>query len=235
MTKQTSKTFDQLSKAYEENNDLKNPYNSLYERPAMMGLLPVDLSDNAILDAGCAAGWYMEELTFRGAAVTGIDLSEKMVNAAKRRLKGKADIYQHDLTKTLPFEDYSFDYVISSLTMHYLEDWHAPFSEIKRVLKLGGELIFSVHHPFMDFTRFSAGNYFEKKLLTDTWYKEGETITISFYRRSLQEIMNDTARFFTVEEIIEPRPVPEMKKIDPAGFEYLQANPHFLLIRAVKE
>lgn len=119
--------------------------------------------------------------------------------------------------------------------MHYLEDWHAPFSEFQRVLKLGGELIFSVHHPFMDFKRYSVQDYFEKKLLKDTWYKQGETFNVSFYRRSLQDIINDTTRFFTIEELIEPKPVPQMKKTDPAGFEYLNANPHFLIIRAVND
>lgn len=109
MSKKTSKTFDQLSKAYEEDVDLKSPYNSLYERPAIMGLLPVDLTDVQILDAGCAAGWYTEELTLRGASATGIDLSDKMVHAAKKSLKGQADIFQHDLSQTLPFKDHSFD------------------------------------------------------------------------------------------------------------------------------
>src|SRR6185437_2041073 len=50
------------------------PYNALYERPAMLALLP-PVADCHILDAGCGGGWYAAQLLGRGANVTAIDAS----------------------------------------------------------------------------------------------------------------------------------------------------------------
>jgi len=110
-------TFDQLAKSYEESVDHESPYNTLYERPAMMELLPEELNGCRVLDAGCAAGWYVDMLTKRGAEVTGVDVSAKMISVARSRINGKAEVFQHDLEERLPFEDGTFDYIISSLTL----------------------------------------------------------------------------------------------------------------------
>ncbi len=47
-------TYDKLVSTYKENIDLANPYNSYYERPAMMEIIPRELEGKRILDAGCA-------------------------------------------------------------------------------------------------------------------------------------------------------------------------------------
>lgn len=232
MNNSTKDTYDSLSKAYEENVDHSSPYNTDYERPAMMNQVPEELGGLSVLDAGCSAGWYSEALVNRGAAVIGIDLSSEMVEAAKRRLGERVTIFCHDLQEKLPFEDNQFDYIVSSLTLHYIEDWQFTFREFDRVLKPNGMLLFSVHHPFMDFTRFDIEDYFQKTLLTETWEKPNITIDVSFFRRPMQHIISDTTRFFSVEELIEPRPQETMKDKKPSAYKYLMENPHFLMIKA---
>ncbi|WP_409300892.1 class I SAM-dependent methyltransferase [Peribacillus sp. SCS-155] len=232
MNKSVSDTYDRLASAYANNVDTESPYNSYYERPAMMSMIPDSLNGKAVLDAGCAAGWYAEQLVKRGAKVTGIDISKKMVDEARKRLNGKAEILHYDLQDALPFEANSFDYIVSSLTLHYLREWGFTFQEWERVLQPGGYILFSVHHPFMDFSRLNCKDYFEKKLINETWKKSGVTTEVSFYRRSLQDIISQTTEFFMLETLFEPRPQEKMNEVDESTFNYLINNPHFLIIQA---
>ncbi|MED4584949.1 class I SAM-dependent methyltransferase [Brevibacillus choshinensis] len=111
--------YSKLSRDYEKNVDTESGYNAYYERPPMLKQLPEDMSGLAALDAGCAAGWYTEQLFHRGAQVTAIDLSPEMIEATRRRVGEKANLLAHDLNDPLPFADESFHLIISSLTFAY--------------------------------------------------------------------------------------------------------------------
>ncbi|MBA2174204.1 class I SAM-dependent methyltransferase [Halobacillus locisalis] len=232
MKRSTKQTFNELALTYKHDINQASPFNSLYERPAMMEVLPESMVGIKVLDAGCSAGWYTEQLLNRGAEVTGVDVSPEMIAFAKESLGDQATFLTHDLQEPLPFEDNSFDCIVSSLTLHYLKNWGRTFQEFNRVLRQGGTLVFSVHHPFMDFTRMNAENYFEASLLTDTWEKPNITIDVSFYRRPMQDIVNETTKVFRMDSLIEPKPKEEMKKAHEKGYRYLMTNPHFLIIKA---
>ncbi|UCZ51926.1 class I SAM-dependent methyltransferase [Bacillus shivajii] len=225
-------TYNKLARVYAQHVDQDSPYNADYERPAMLKEIPENLKGKKVLDAGCSAGWYTDVLTSRGADVTGIDISPAMIEVAKQRLNSDAHLLCHDLKTTLPFQNDEFDYIASSLTLHYLKDWAFTFSEFQRVLRPNGTFLFSTHHPFMDFTKFPCDDYFETKLLKDTWNKPNLTIDVSFYRRSMEQIMRDTTKFFSLEALYEPRPHERMKETAPKSYQYLKTHPHFLIIKA---
>lgn len=232
MKQSTKQTFNQLALTYKHDINRASPFNALYERPAMMESLPETLDGKQVLDAGCSVGWYTEQLLKRGAEVRGIDVSPEMIAFAKQILGDRATFLTQDLQEPLPFDDNRFDYIVSSLTLHYLQDWEQTFKEFNRVLRPGGTLLFSVHHPFMDFTRMNAENYFKTSLLTDTWEKPTITIDVSFYRRPMQDIVNETTKVFRLDSMIEPKPKEEMKKAHESSYHYLMTNPHFLIIKA---
>ncbi|WP_042146905.1 class I SAM-dependent methyltransferase [Paucisalibacillus sp. EB02] len=224
--------FNQLSTVYEKTVDKEGLYNTEYERPAMLNELPKDLSNKKILDAGCAAGWYTEQLIQRGATVVAIDISPEMVNATKRRVVGNVNVICMDLEAHMPFTDNTFDYIISSLTLHYLKDWKHTFQEIKRVLKPNGTLLFSVHHPFTDISWTKEKQYYSTELIIDNWNKDGKTYEVPFYRRPLQYIINTTSRYFLLEKIIEPQPTQTFKEYAPEKYEVLLKRPQFLIIKS---
>ena len=235
MDNRVKETYNQLANDYEHNVDTKSLFNTEYERPAMMKLIPTNLTNMKVLDAGCAAGWYTSQLVQLGADVVATDISPQMVEATKRRIGGKAEVLCLDLEKKLPFQDKSFDYIVSSLVLHYIKDWSKTFSEFRRVLKPNGKFLFSVHHPFMDIKLSKNGDYFSKELILDIWKREGKLIEVPFYRRPLNEIINETFQYFTIEKVIEPQPTDEFKRVELERYERLMKKPHFIIVEATKD
>ncbi len=212
------------------------PFNAYYERPATVSLLPENLKGLSILDAGCAAGWYTNWLLDRGACVTALDFSPGMIEMTKKRVGNKARVLRADLNEPLDFiPDRSMDMVLSSLTLHYIKDWKPVMGEFSRVLKNEGSLVFSVHHPFMDFTVFERENYFVTELLEDEWDTPEGKVKVRFYRRPLNSILSSVIDAgFIVEKLLEPMPTELFKKEQPEVYEGLTNHPHFLFIKARK-
>jgi len=68
----------------------------------------------------------------------GVDESEAMLERARQRTTGKANlVFSKINSPSLPFEDGAFDVAISLMSFRYL-DWDPLIREIKRVVKPGG-------------------------------------------------------------------------------------------------
>jgi SAM-dependent methyltransferase len=216
---------------YAEAVDAK-PWNAYYERPAVISLLPI-LKNARVLDVGCGSGWYAEYLLNHGANVTAFDFDAEFVKLTQSRIGKRAQVLQADLAEPLDFaKDAEFDLIICPLVMHYLKDWQPSFREFHRVLKSRGILIFSTHHPFMDWKFFKKENYFSVELLEDEW----EIGKISFYHRPLTAMSEDLdSAGFVIERLLEPQPTKDFQSALPKEFEWLTKNPQFLFIRARKK
>lgn len=227
-------SYQQMADYYFSYVDTK-PFNAYYERPGTLALLP-EVKGKRVLDAGCAAGWYTAWLLDHGAQVTAVDLSPNMVERTHRRVGELARILQADLN--LPLDDLadaSFDVVLSSLTLHYLKDWTEVLSEFRRILVPGGTLVFSVHHPFMDFTVFKRENYFLTELLEDEWNTTSGPVKVHFYRRPLSRIVTAVLEAgFLLEKLSEPMPTEEFRAAQPEVYQRLTKRPQFLFLRARK-
>jgi SAM-dependent methyltransferase len=94
-----------------------------------------------VLDVGCGQGIDAIEYARAGADLTGIDLTPRHVELARRNLEAlglEADIVEGD-GEQLPFADETFDRVSSNGVLHHTPDIDAALREIHRVLKPGGE------------------------------------------------------------------------------------------------
>ncbi|MFC0040042.1 methyltransferase domain-containing protein [Actinomadura rayongensis] len=97
-----------------------------------------------VLDVGCATGQLTgaaRAAVGEDARVTGLDASAAMLDRARART-GRAEFVQGEAQR-LPFPTASFDVVVLSLVLHYLdrEQAAAALAEARRVLRPGGRAV----------------------------------------------------------------------------------------------
>lgn len=119
-----------------------------------MGIRP----DDKILDVGVGTGLSLP-IYPKFCKVTGIDLSEKMLNKAHKKVR-KYDLRNITLKQMdameLQFEDNTFDQVIASFVISVVPDPIRVISEMKRVCKNNCNLILINH--------FQSNNKFMAKI-----------------------------------------------------------------------
>lgn len=221
-----------MSAAYASDEE-PQPYNNMYERPAIIAMAG-DLTGARALEIGCAGGALTKRLVSAGAIVTAIDVSPEMVRLAKQRLGGSADIRVASADERLSFApSESFDVVVASLVLHYMRDWLPALREIYRVLRPGGRLVLSTHHPLVDYPGFGLEDYFAVEEITDVWRKGGRDFEVHFYHRPLSKIFEDlSAAGLVFESLVEPKPVDACRDSFPEVHTKLSKNPWFLFITA---
>lgn len=98
-----------------------------------------------VLDVATGPGWTAAAAASRSAAVVGLDLSAAMLDEARGRYPD-IDFRQGD-AEELPFDDGSFDVVVSAFGMPHFADHAAVFRECHRVLRDGGRLAVASWNP----------------------------------------------------------------------------------------
>jgi demethylmenaquinone methyltransferase/2-methoxy-6-polyprenyl-1,4-benzoquinol methylase len=107
-----------------------------------------------ILDVGCGTGTHLELYQRYQCNLSGLDLSQSMLQVASHRLKSTAQLALGDAT-SMPYEDARFDLVIAMLALHEMSPKIRPqvLCEIKRVLKKDGRILLIDFHngPYQPF------------------------------------------------------------------------------------
>src|ERR1051326_1841640 len=184
-SEKTKNDYDGFAEAYaaETESNLTNGY---YVRPAILNLAG-DVAGRRILDVGCGAGPLLASLRDRGAVVTGVDPSAQMLELARQRLGEDTPLYRAGLgaDSPLPFADGVFDDAIACLVLHYLEDWNAPLTEIRRVLAPGGRLFVAVNHPFVYKLVYPDADYFAIHEYSEEYTFNGQSAVLTCWHRPL--------------------------------------------------
>ena len=117
----------------------------LLERLDLMKIRPA-----RILDLGCGTGHCIPGLMsrYRNADIVALDIAYPMLEQARKRgrwLRRPRCVCAD--AEVLPFADESFDLVFSNLMLQWCVDIDAAFSELQRVLRPGGLLLFTSFGP----------------------------------------------------------------------------------------
>jgi SAM-dependent methyltransferase len=210
--------YDSFGEAYAAETE-SNLINGYYTRPAILNLAG-DVAGRRILDVGCGAGPLLSTLYDRGAIVTGVDPSAKMLDLARQRLGDSAALHQAGLGGApLPFLDAAFDDAIACLVLHYLKDWKAPLAELRRVLAPGGRLIVAVNHPFVYKLQHPDADYFATCEYSEEYTFGDKSGVLTFWHRPLHAITDAfTTAGFRITVISEPTPAPNTREHFPDVF-----------------
>lgn len=252
---QSRKFYKEKAKEYRDHvrNPLDSVYHSFYEKPAMYGLLP-DLKGKTVLSVGCGSGEDSTYLKKQGATRSvGIDLSDELIDIASSSYP-ECEFKVMDM-EHIDFPDQFFDFVYSSLAIHYVDDWKNVFFSINRILKTGGNFLFSCGHPVkFSMTEIGApdgfslsklevlknettkelkitGDYLLKRRIMNALGKK----TANIWVMPLSDIVKDAiSAGFVVEDLVEPRPLETLKQVDPQTYYRLSKIPEFVIFKLLK-
>ncbi len=170
--------FDQIAAYYDDwYEDKKGKFVDDVQARLVFNIADVKEGDT-VLDAGCGTGNFSEKLARKGCKVTGVDVSSRMLEIAKKKVEDtpyKIDYKKMDV-HNLDFNDETFDAVFVMTAFEFLDNQEDAFTEMFRVLKKGGSL------------------------LIGTISREGEWGKL--YQENANETVFEHAHFKTLEEML---------------------------------
>src|SRR3989344_356474 len=210
MTKETKEWWESASEDYQKESKILidvhyGPGSPNEKNLNLMG----SVKGKNVLEIGCGGAQCSIAFAKQGAKVTGIDISEKQLEFAKRLAeKNKVYIkfYRGDIKKLPQIKSKSQDIVFSAFALHYVDDLSSCFKEVYRVLKKDGLFVFSLDHPMYrtinSKTLKLKNSYFDTGKKTFTFSGPKKFVC---YVHTVSELYNTLVGVnFVVEKIIEP-------------------------------
>lgn len=228
--------------AYKNLRDQDKGLNELLEQPVMKRLM-YNANGKSILDIGCGFGHQIQVVLEQNPiAIIGIDISEKMIAEAKRRLNDSRVSLQSTAIEDYTIEPKTFDIVISSMALHYIEDIKPLLHKIYEGLNNKGQFLFSVEHPVCTASQngwkevngspsWLLSQYGKEGIRKQNWFVDG----VIKYHRKLSTLVNELSEAgFCIKNIEEPIP-DEALFISRPDFRLHVERPPIVIFNCIKE
>ena len=151
-----------------------------------------DVSGLDVLDAGCGEGRVARILAGRGAHVTAIDISPRLIELARAKDPEGAVLYQvADLSQPLPDYHGHLDLVASYFVLNDVYDYQGFLTTLASALKPAGRLALLMNNPYSLVVRNHITDYFAasgQAFLYRGLAEEG--VKVYFWHRMLEEYLS---------------------------------------------
>jgi ubiquinone/menaquinone biosynthesis C-methylase UbiE len=247
------KTWNACGEAFDRFTTANDSFSENIERPAIASLVG-DVANAVVLDLGCGSGTYSTWFAERGAKVTGLDLSQKMLALARDRATQRgveADFRVADIRDHLPFGDAEFDLVFTATALHYVENIDSAMREVARVMKPAARFVASVLHP-MSTARFALAGADEMEGVDpwEGWYfgspsrcietpwlgfgeVSGEGRRIACHHHTISDYFNAVSSAgLAITQLLEPTPPVEFGEKNPTRYDEAMRLPVYLIFKA---
>jgi SAM-dependent methyltransferase len=227
-----------------------------FNNPMFFAFAP-DLAGRMVIDLGCGEGRNTREIARRGARVTGVDVSEKMIAAAQAAEASEPlgiSYHVSSFSRLDDCADESFDLALSTMALMDGPDFAGAAREAYRVLRRGGGFYFSVLHPCFvtprqkwvrndqgDEVGFIVGDYFVEDVHIDRWRfqaapeEDGALFRVPRFPHRMETYINGLcAAGFRITKMQEPRPTEEMVAAYPRLDRFRRQIPIFIYFAAEK-
>lgn len=150
MESNTQKVYNQAAVNYDG-----EPNSVLFtETDTLLAMLDLREED-ALLDAACGTGKYVQAALKIGADCSGLDFSDEMLTLAARKCPGGRFVNHNLMSLPLPFPDGAFTKIVLAHALWHIAGIDALFADFARLLRPGGRLAVSVTHPEGAFKSFA--------------------------------------------------------------------------------
>ena len=197
-----------------------------------------------VLDLGCGFGWHCRYAADHGAAaVIGVDLSEKMLEKARADTFDGRIHYVRGAMEEVDFPPASFEAVLSSLALHYVEELGPVFRRVWDWLAPGGDFVFSCEHPV--FTAEGSQEWYPGPggaplhWPVDRYFTEGRRTArflgcdvVKYHHTLTTYVQTLLETGFVLKALVEPKPDPWL--MDVPGMADELRRPMMLLLSAHK-
>lgn len=213
------------------------------EWPDFKALLP-DLTGKKVLDLGCGYGWHCQYAAEHGATkVLGVDASEKMLAMAQKQTDSDKITYQKADIEQFTAPKESYDIVLSSLVLHYIQDFSAVVRNVHDILTPGSTFQFTVEHPIFTAEGHQDWIYDEngqpKYFPVDNYFNEGprqadfvDSVVTKYHHTLTTFVDGLLTNGFQIQRLVEPQPAPELR--DLSEMQTSLRVPMMLIIKAQK-
>ena len=201
-----------------------------------------DVRGRRALDIGCGEGRFSRLLAGLGAEVTGVDLTEPLIERARELAVGGDTYVVGDAANLAGIEDESFDIAVSYIVLVDLLDYRASIEAAYRVLRPGGRFVVCNVHPMRSAVPYGWINQGGRKLFyaVDNYWDEGPREfpwwgkNFVNMHRTLSSYVNAFVESgFALESLDEPTPS-EAQLVENPSFDDEFRAPNFIVYKLRK-